>query len=196
MDDIVQQAMSKWPDVPDCYGWLGLDARGYWRMRDARAQALGLAGDKIAHVALLAFINRNYGHDGRGCWYFQNGPQRVYVNLEATPYILRTDAAHGFLLHTGEPLGAIDAACMTEEGQLIVRAGAVVGQLDDRDGAHLLALLEHGGAAVDDDTLVAWLDGADTALTLRRGEQRIAVQRINAADIPAKFHFIRMPSSS
>lgn len=28
MDDIVKQAMVKWPNVPDCYGWLGLDARG------------------------------------------------------------------------------------------------------------------------------------------------------------------------
>ena len=30
MDDIVKQAMAKWPNVPHCYGWLGLDARGNW----------------------------------------------------------------------------------------------------------------------------------------------------------------------
>ena len=30
MDDIVLQAMVKWPKVPACYGWLGLDARGRW----------------------------------------------------------------------------------------------------------------------------------------------------------------------
>ncbi|MFZ9138137.1 MAG: DUF2946 family protein, partial [Hylemonella sp.] len=24
MDDIVRQAMAKWPNVPACYGWLGL----------------------------------------------------------------------------------------------------------------------------------------------------------------------------
>ena len=41
MDDIVKQAMAKWPTVPDCYGWLGLDARGNWYMRDDRAQACG-----------------------------------------------------------------------------------------------------------------------------------------------------------
>ena len=28
MDDIVKQAMAKWPNVPHCYGWLALDARG------------------------------------------------------------------------------------------------------------------------------------------------------------------------
>ena len=60
MDEIVKQAMAKWPNVPHCYGWLALDARGAWRMRDEQAQALHLPGDKIAHAALLGFINRNY----------------------------------------------------------------------------------------------------------------------------------------
>ena len=87
MDDIVKQALAKWPDVPNCYGWLALDARGHWRMRDERAQHLHLPGDKLTNAALVGFINRNYAADERGCWYFQNGPQRVYVNLEATPYI-------------------------------------------------------------------------------------------------------------
>ena len=27
MDDIVKQAMAKWPNVPHCYGWLALAAR-------------------------------------------------------------------------------------------------------------------------------------------------------------------------
>ncbi len=44
MDDIVLQAMAKWPNVPDCYGWLGLDNRGNWYMRDDRAQAAGAFG--------------------------------------------------------------------------------------------------------------------------------------------------------
>ena len=41
MDDIVKQAMAKWPNVPNCYGWLGLDTRGNWYLRDDRAQASG-----------------------------------------------------------------------------------------------------------------------------------------------------------
>src|ERR1700752_1730298 len=105
MDHIVKQAMAKWPDVPHCYGWLALDARGAWRMRDERAQHFGLPGDKVTQAALLGFINRNYMADARGCWYFQNGPQRVYVNLEATPYIARTDPEHGLLLQTGQAIG-------------------------------------------------------------------------------------------
>jgi hypothetical protein len=85
MDDIVKQAMAKWPNVPHCYGWLALDARGNWRMRDEAAQQADSAGDKLNNATLVGFINRNYAHDDAGRWYFQNGPQRVYVNLEATP---------------------------------------------------------------------------------------------------------------
>src|SRR3954451_7258955 len=146
MDEIVKQAMAKWPNVPHCFGWLALDARGAWRMRDERAQALKLAGDRINNAALLAFINRNYTHDDQGRWYFQNGPQRVYVNLEATPYIARTDPAQGFLLQTGEPLAQIDQACMTERGQLIIGGGGKLALVDDRDLAQCTAAMSIAGA--------------------------------------------------
>jgi hypothetical protein len=105
VDDIVKQAMAKWPNVPNCYGWLGLDERGDWYMRDDRVQALSsfkdacLHGDKAAkgsrltHEKLIAFIGRNYASElderGEEQWFFQNGPQRVYVELAATPYIWR-----------------------------------------------------------------------------------------------------------
>src|SRR3990167_6791426 len=90
MDDIVKQAMAKWPNVPDCYGWLGLDARGDWYMRDDRVQVLGAftsgvagaKGSRLLHDKLIAFIQRNYQADEQGRWFFQNGPQRVYVELE------------------------------------------------------------------------------------------------------------------
>ena len=59
MDDIVKQALAKWPDVPHCTGWLQLDRRGQWRMRDDAAQAAGELGTPIRHEALLGFINRN-----------------------------------------------------------------------------------------------------------------------------------------
>ena len=39
MDEIVKAALKKWPNVPHCYGWLALDARGDWYMRDDRIQA-------------------------------------------------------------------------------------------------------------------------------------------------------------
>ncbi|VVE70436.1 hypothetical protein PAN31117_03698 [Pandoraea anapnoica] len=89
MDEIVRQAMAKWPNVPHCYGWLALDRRGQWRMRDEQTQAEGSAGDPIRHTALIAFIARNYASDDVGRWYFQNGPQRVYVSLAYAPFVVR-----------------------------------------------------------------------------------------------------------
>ena len=74
MDDIVKQALLKWPNVPDCYGWLGLDARGNWYMRDDATQALGgfasgdarTKGSLLKHDKLIDFIGRNYACDGAG----------------------------------------------------------------------------------------------------------------------------------
>jgi hypothetical protein len=99
MDAIVEAALRKWPHVPHCYGWLALDARGHWYMRDERIQAAGpfpqIKGSRIEHDKLLGFIHRNYALDARGAAYFQNGPQRVYVELEAAPWVWRLQAACG-----------------------------------------------------------------------------------------------------
>jgi hypothetical protein len=195
MDDIVKQAMAKWPNVPHCHGWLGLDARGQWRMRDERTQALGLPGDRIMHGALLGFINRNYMHDEHGCWYFQNGPQRVYVDLEATPYIARTDPTQGFLLHTGEPLPPLDAAWLTERGQLILEGGGRIAAVDDRDVAQCLSSLHSGTEPAGDDQLLAWLNDASNAapMTLRFMGSTMPLQRIDSGKVAAHFGFERRP---
>ena len=93
MDDLVKQAMQKWPNVPHCFGWLGLDQRGDWYMRDDQTQALGTfdkaKGSKLQHVKLIEFIQRNYLADAHGQWYFQNGPQRVFVELQSAPFVWR-----------------------------------------------------------------------------------------------------------
>jgi hypothetical protein len=195
MDDIVKKAMAKWPDVPHCYGWLALDARGAWRMRDERAQHLGLAGDKVVQVALLGFINRNYAVDERGCWYFQNGPQRVYLNLEATPYIARTDPEHGLVLHTGEPVAGVARAFMTEGGALIVDCDGKIAQVDDRDVAQLIASMDIDGAPASDEALMAWLEGGKGALALRYRSQHVPVEPIKADDIAQRFGFTRLPAA-
>lgn len=120
MDEIVKAAMAKWPNVPACVGWLGLDARGRWWMRDDRAQAAGpfagpgsctqSRGSCLRHDKLIAFIERNYACDESGQWYFQNGPQRVFVELEAAPWVLRLSVDGGALKvndHRGDrvPMG-------------------------------------------------------------------------------------------
>jgi hypothetical protein len=194
MDEIVKQAMAKWPNVPHCYGWLALDARGGWRMRDDAAQHAGLPGDRLTNAALVGFINRNYLHDERGCWYFQNGPQRVFVILETTPFVARTDPAAGFMLHTGQPLSAPERAYVTELGEVILRAGEIVAQVDDRDVAQVVAGLETDRRPVPDETLMEWIERGQDELELWMGERYIPVERIASSDVPARFGFVRTPA--
>ncbi len=193
MDDIVKQAMAKWPNVPHCYGWLALDARGAWRMRDEAAQRAGAPGDKLNNAALVGFIDRNYQRDERGCWYFQNGPQRVYVNLEATPFVARSDPALGFVLHTGQPMTALDQVCMLDSGGIVLRAGEQLAQLDDRDLAQLLQAMELDGKPAGDEALMAWLDGGAGDLHLRWQDRRIAIERLKAEEMPQRFGFVQRP---
>lgn len=118
MDDIVVQAMAKWPNVPDCFGWLGLDARGRWYLRDESVQAAGSfarsKGSELRHAKLMAFIARNYGCDTQGRWYFQNGPQRVYVELEFAPWVWRIQPGLWLESHTGRRASA--AECLVDAG--------------------------------------------------------------------------------
>lgn len=195
MDELVKQALAKWPNVPHCYGWLGLDARGHWRMRDQQAQQQQLPGDKIAHAALLNFINRNYAQDERGCWFFQNGPQRVYVNLEATPYIARSDPQHGFVLQTGAPLEQIEQVYWCDNGMLILRQGDIVAQVDDRDISQVLDALHVDGQVASDDDLLAWLKNGQGNLMLLHDGKEIAVQPLAYASVPPTFGFQRAPQA-
>src|SRR5690242_20319195 len=92
MDDIVIRAMAKWPNVPAVYGWLALDGRGQWSIkRTAPAPSASASArlEPVTNPKLIEFIGRNYAHDEQGCWYFQNGPQRVYVTLDYTPFVYR-----------------------------------------------------------------------------------------------------------
>lgn len=128
MDDTVMRSMAKWPDVPDVYGWLALDRRGNWLIRSASATP---AFEKIGNRALRDFIARNYQADARGCWYFQNGPQRVFVSLAYTPLVIHVD---GKVLvdHCGRPFQS-GQAYLDDEGSVLMLGPAGTGLLDDRD---------------------------------------------------------------
>ena len=82
-EDAVLRALARWPDVPGVFGWLGLDCRGRWR----------LEGELIGNEAANRFIDRNYARDEAGRWFFQNGPQQVFVTLEYAPPVYRLDDA-------------------------------------------------------------------------------------------------------
>jgi len=157
MDKQVQLAMAKWPDVPHCYGWLGLDARGAWRMRDQQVQEKGLLGSKITNATLRGFIDRNYQADDQGRYFFQNGPQRVYVELQSTPYIAHSDPQRGWVLHTGEVVEKCDAVWMTKEGDLVLKSADILAKIDDRDLPHALACVYVDGQPASDQQIVNWL---------------------------------------
>lgn len=150
MDEIVKAALKKWPHVPHCYGWLALDARGDWYMRDDRVQAAGpfpqVKGSRITHDKLKDFIHRNYAADERGAWFFQNGPQRVYVELEAAPLVLgveRQGARYTCRDHTGEPAAAQEA-WVDEHGRVFVATPRGLGIVRSMDMAVVADAVESG----------------------------------------------------
>jgi len=127
MDAAVLRAMARWPQVPAVYGWLGLDRRGNWLLRQSAEGAFG----RIGNAALRAFIARNYAVDERGCWYFQNGPQRVFVSLAYAPFVLHYEGSALF-----DQCGAAAMPLerfIDDEGSVLVRVERGLGLLDDRD---------------------------------------------------------------
>lgn len=138
MDEQVAAAMSRWPNVPAVFGWLSLSASGQWRLhpqgggwagarspehqhaaKPPASAAPDPVGEAITNPGILAFINRNYAGDDQGRWYFQNGPQRVFVRLDAAPFILRTAGAGALLqTHTGMAVLQVAAWWLDHEGRL------------------------------------------------------------------------------
>lgn len=149
MDDIVKAALKKWPNVPHCHGWLALDARGDWYMRDERVQAAGpfphVKGSRVLHEKLRDFIHRNYGCDEHGAWFFQNGPQRVYVQLEATPWIWRVMDQPGHPVHSHTGLSAqVQEAWVDEDGRLFLETDLGPGIVHSLDMLSAVQALEAG----------------------------------------------------
>lgn len=151
MDDIVKQAMVKWPNVPDCFGWLGLDSRGQWCLRDDAAQAAGAFGSGAAgakgsvlrHEKLIEFIQRNYAKDEQGRWYFQNGPQRVYVELEATPWVWRVQNDFSIQSNAGDET-QYKRCLMDEQGWLYLETPLGFGLVHTQDVPIAALAIEQG----------------------------------------------------
>lgn len=164
MDEIVKAALKKWPNVPHCHGWLALDARGDWYMRDDRTQAAGpfpqVKGSRILHEKLREFIERNYASDERGCWYFQNGPQRVYVELEAAPWIWRLQDTAGMPRiesHTGR-VAKFQSAWLDEADRLFLVTDLGLGLVHTLDMETAADALERGWWSLEQTTLSELLE--------------------------------------
>lgn len=193
MDDIVKQAMAKWPNVPHCYGWLRLDARGVFRMCDEVVQKNATAGDPIRHASLLAFIYRNYASDEHGAWFFQNGPQRVYVDLETTPFIARTDTQENFVTQDGLALKDIHTVWLSDQGSLLFQNATQVAMLDDRDIAACLTQFRLNGVVCSDAELLDWMRQPTEACGFMVGGDVLPVKFIESTAIAQQFRFQQKP---
>jgi hypothetical protein len=171
MDDIVKAALAKWPNVPACHGWLGLDARGQWHMRDDLAQAAGpfpqSKGSVLRHDKLIAFIQRNYAADEAGQWFFQNGPQRVYVELETTPWVWRLMPDGAVQTASGDAV-QVSASLLDEEGRLYLVTELGVGLVHTADMALAADAVESG---------------------------RWSPEPVRADELPSQYGFVRSPEA-
>jgi len=188
MDEWVQRAIDKWPDVPALFGWLGLNRRGHWLIQDER----------VTHPRIIDTMSRNYDCDEHGRWYFQNGPQRGYVALEYTPLIARVQADDTLVTHTGRVIDRVRGVYLDEDSAAILDSPDGAALVQGADLAWVLERLrsEDGQTEVDDDDLTTALGaptGTQTALTLLFDDARLPVHRCDARDIPATLGFVREP---
>ncbi len=167
MDASVLAAIARWPNVPAVYGWLELTARGAWRIK----------GAPIANRAIIEFIERNYGADERGRWYFQNGPQRVYVTLELAPWVYRAQPDGSLRTHTGARPQTLRQAALLDDGRLVWLTELGPGNLDDRDALH---------------------DGSEMSVAahpLQLQGSTVPLERLRVDQLGAAFGFVTVPQA-
>ena len=180
-------AMLRWPNVPACYGWLSLDRRGHWRLR----------GEVLGHAGLNEFLNRQYAHDADGCYFVQNGPQRVFVELEYTPWVLRLGATDRLETHTGEDVSEIRGATLDNEGNLLIEIPEGIALLCDRDLPALRDCLRLPDGEPADDASVLEIIAQPvpglTVLTLDWAGQHVPVASIPRSEVPGRYGFVPSP---
>jgi hypothetical protein len=182
----VERALDKWPNVPALYGWLSLDRRGRWRIR----------GETITRPQIIETIDANYAADERGCWFFQNGPQRGYMKLEWTPFVLRRGEGDRLVTHNGHPVEQLRSVHLDEEGSLLITTEHGAGGVDSNDLDWVLAHL-HADEGRDVESALfdalAAPGGSATRLRLNLGGQIGRVVRLDDRDAPAALGFVRAP---
>lgn len=186
MDDWVERALARWPNVPALFGWLRLNQRGQWLIQDG----------VITNQRIIDVMGRNYDCDEHGRWFFQNGPQRGYVALDYTPLVLFAQPDDGLLTHTRLPVTQTTTALLDQTGALVLNTEHGPGVLSDHDLDWALDRLR----AADDDTEAAiekaltQPDGSVTSLTLNAPGGNVPIQRCDAHNIPDMLGFVREPA--
>ena len=204
MDEQVLRSLIKWPNVPDCFGWLALDRRGQWRMRDEYAQSNQLAGQVIQHVALNEFISRNYACDALGRYFFQNGPQKVFITLDAAPWIARIIPNEGgpqLLTQCGTLIKPLSA--LSDEIGNIYIAGLIsqaiapdaVSDVFTHQESVSVALLHDHDLDLFAEQSKVHEDACSFRGTWKWNETELPIEPIHSSELSARFHFIKKPSN-
>ncbi len=192
MDEIVLRGIAKWPNVPAVFGWLSLNRRGQWLIK----------GDLISNPGLIAYIGRNYDHDEGGRWFFQNGPQRVFVAPDYTPLIYRIVNPRRSPLalecHTGRRVDIINGGWLDEKGTLLIETEHGIGIVHDHDLGWMFAyLVDANGSLLNDDMLAKLMDLLQrqraAPLWIRFDEENLKIEPILSRDVPQRFGFASRP---
>ena len=186
--------MAKWPNVPAVYGWLALDRRGNWLIKR----------ETIGNAALNAFISRNYLHDDAGCWYFQNGPQRVFVDLDYTPLVYRVTnplkAPLVLTTHIGDAANTLLGAWIDEHGTVLIDTDRGIGIVHDHDldPPLLASIIDVNGNVIEESAFDELLELIEhqrpIPLWLKFRDSNIRIEPIRSADVPKRFGFDPHPS--
>ncbi|HEU0202866.1 MAG TPA: DUF2946 family protein [Burkholderiaceae bacterium] len=166
-----------------------LSARGEWRIR----------GERIDNDAIRDFIGRNYAADAQGRWFFQNGPQRVFVELEFTPWVYRVEPNGAVLTHTGVPPQRLRGAALIDDGRLVLDTELGCGVIDARDGAHVIrCVTDFAGLPLNERGIERWLEGRDetfaAATPLGLSGVPVRIERVTADALEKRFGFVRAPA--
>jgi hypothetical protein len=186
MDDWVERAMQRWPNVPALFGWLGLDRRGRWLIKD----------EVIRHPRIVHTINRNYACDSYGRWFFQNGPQRGFIRLASTPMILRTTGDGALMTHTELKVERATSAFLTEEGSIMLATEHGAGELTGAELGWALPRLQCAEEGVSEEALAEALllpSREITNLSLVGGGFNLPLIRLDYVEAPVQMNFVRDP---
>jgi hypothetical protein len=194
MDELVLRAMAKWPNVPSVYGWLRLDRRGNWLIK----------GEPISSPTIIAFIGRNYASDGEGRWYFQNGPQRVFVALDYTPFVYRAaglpEAPLEIEDHTARAAGTVKGAWFDEAGALLLLTELGVGVVHDQYLEQLIPFfIDANGGAVPEGVFEELMElaeqGRPVPLWFKLHDTSVRLEPIRSTEVPLRFGFVPCPTA-
>ena len=177
-------------------------------MRDEYAQINSLPGTVIKHAALNEYISRNYAHDDLGRYFFQNGPQRVFITLDATPWIARFIPSG----HSADHL-----KLLTQSGASIEPQGALS---DELGNIYIVGIVTQSTSSVskeelftqEESTSVALLHDHDLNLFSEQSKVledacsyrgswvwnniELPIEPVYSAELSERFHFIKNPQAN